>query len=246
MTELEAKTLLLNRLDDCLIAHAESITIGGPPAIKDIYEMQYLSEIHYYLKVEHSFTPAEVEALLHFKDPLNVARWCREENTHEYSFPICELLNKVNAYDRFEEYPQTPSLKEKEMELTKLLSQNYYAYMEEIESLSAPALLERCTEIAATMAAYKFMTEEYTLTREAADYLLRFDNPLELIRSYWPDGALYGEDTMETLLDDIRTPQEERSDTTKSVRERLQNAVREVKDRPRPTPKSEFHDAGAL
>ena len=232
MTEREAKTLLINRLDECLLAHAGAITTGGQPAIGDVYELQFLSELHYYLKVEHTFTPAEVEALLHFKDPLNVARWCREENTHEHSFPICELLDTINAYERFEQYPQTPSLKEKETELTRLLSQNYYAYMEEIRSLSVPAVIDRCPEIAATMAAYRFMTEEYELTREAANYLLRFDNPLELIRSYWPDGTLDGEDTMETLLDDMRTPPEERSDMPRSVRERLQNAAKEVRERP--------------
>lgn len=243
MTEREAKTLLINRLDECLLAHAGAITTGGQPAIGDVYELQFLSEMHYYLKVEHTFTPAEVEALLHFKDPLNVARWCREENTHEHSFPICELLEKINAYGRFEQYPQTPSLKEKELELTKLLGQNYYNYMEEIRSLPAAAVIDRCQEIAATMTAYKYMTEDYELTREAANYLLRFDNPLELIRSYWPDGTLDGEDTMETLLDDMRTPPEERSDMPRSVRERLQNAAKEVKERPAAGTVS--HDTGA-
>ena len=93
------------------------------------------------------------------------------------------------------------------------------------------------------MAAYRFMTEEYELTREAANYLLRFDNPLELIRSYWPDGTLDGEDTMETLLDDMRTPPEERSDMPRSVRERLQNAAKEVRERPAAGTVS--HDTGA-
>lgn len=242
MTEREAKTLLLNRLDDCLIAHAESITAGGHPTIGDIFKLQDLSEMHYYLKAEHSFAPAEVDALLHFKDPLNVAIWCRENNDYDHSFPICEILSNINAYDHFEQYPETPSLKEKEMELTKLLSQNYYSYMEEIKLLSAPELLERCTEIAATMAVYKFMTEEYTLTREAADYLLRLDNPLELIRSYWPDGTLKGEDAMQTLLGDIRTPSEVK--TAKSVWERLQNAIQEVNDKSKP--KSKLHDEDVL
>jgi len=64
MTQREAKILLMERLDDCLLEHAASITAGGQPAIKDVYELQSLSELHYYLKAEHEFTPAEVEALL--------------------------------------------------------------------------------------------------------------------------------------------------------------------------------------
>ena len=229
MTERDAKTLLMNRLDDCLLEHAEAISAGGRPAIKDVYELQDLSEMHYYLKVEHVFTPAEVEALLQFKDPLNVARWCREDNGHEHSFPICELLAEINAYDRFEQYPTEPSLKEKEIALTKLLGQNYFAYMEEIQALPTAAVIARCREIAATMTAYQYVTEEYELTREAADYLLRFDNPLELIRSYWPDGVIEGEIVMQVLLDDIRIPPEERSGLPKSVREQLQAAKNQVK-----------------
>lgn len=228
MTEREAKTLLMRRLDECLLEHAGSIIVGGQPMIKDVYELQGLSELHYYLKAEHGFTPAEVEALLDFEDPLNVARWCWEENTHKHSFPICELLEKIGAYGRFELYPQAPSLKEKELELTKLLGRNYYAYMEEIRNLSVPEVIDRCPEIAAAMSAYRFMTEEYELTQEAVDYLLRFDDPLALIRSYWPDGTLDGDLTMETLLDDVRTPPEERSLPPKSVKERLQAAANEV------------------
>lgn len=229
MTEREAKTLLLNRLDDCLLEHAEAIAAGGRPAIKDVYELQDLSQMHYYLKAEHTFTPAEVEALLQFKDPLNVARWCREDNGHEHSFPICELLNEINAYDRFEQYPRELSLKEKELALMKLLGQNYFAYMEEIQTLPTAAVIARCREIAVTMTAYQYMTEEYELTHEAADYLLRFDNPLELIRSYWPDGVIEGETVMQVLLDDIRIPPEERSCLPKSVREQLQAAKDQVK-----------------
>ena len=229
MTEREAKTLLFNRLDESLLSHAEAIAAGDRPAIKDVYELQDLSQMHYYLKAEHTFTPAEVEALLQFTDPLNVARWCKEDNGHEHSFPICELLDEINAYDRFEQFPKEPSLKEKELALTKLLGQNYFAYMEEIKVLPASAVIERCGEIAATMTAYQYMTEEYKLTHEAADYLLRFDNPLELIRSYWPDGIIEGEATMQVLLDDIRTPPEERTYLPKSVREQLRTAKEQVK-----------------
>ena len=116
--EQEAKKLLIARLDDCLLDHAAAICADGRPAIKDVYELQDLSALHYYLKAEHEFTPAEVEALLEFKDPLNVARWCSEDNTHAHSFPICELLNEINAYERFEllpkDTPQRPkSLRER-------------------------------------------------------------------------------------------------------------------------------------
>lgn len=91
--EQEAKLLLFKRLDECLKSHTRNMFLSNAqPDMKDIYELQQLAELHYHLKVSHPFTPAEVEALLSFKDPLNVARWCWEENTHAHSFPICELL----------------------------------------------------------------------------------------------------------------------------------------------------------
>ena len=73
--EQEAKRLLMERLDDCLKVHADMLDAEN---IGAIYELQDLAELHYYLKVEHEFTPAEVEALLEFQDPLDVVRWCKE------------------------------------------------------------------------------------------------------------------------------------------------------------------------
>lgn len=83
--EQEAKRLLMERLDDCLKVHADLLDSQD---IGSIYELQDLAQLHYDLKVEHPFTPAEVEALLSFQDPLEVARWCKEENTHVHSFPM--------------------------------------------------------------------------------------------------------------------------------------------------------------
>ena len=81
--EQEAKRMLMERLDDCLKVHADLLDSQD---IGSIYELQDLAQLHYYLKVEHPFTPAEVEALLSFQDPLEVARWCKEENTHAHNF----------------------------------------------------------------------------------------------------------------------------------------------------------------
>ena len=75
LIEQDAKRLLMERLDECLKVHADMLDAQN---IGSIYELQGFSELHYYLKVEHVFTPAEVEALLSFQDPLDVARWCWE------------------------------------------------------------------------------------------------------------------------------------------------------------------------
>ena len=122
LIEQDAKRLLMERLDECLKVHADMLDAQN---IGSIYELQGFSELHYYLKVEHVFTPAEVEALLSFQDPLDVARWCWEENNHEHSFPICDLLKEIDAEQKFEHFTSEPSAQDKYTLLMKRLGQNY-------------------------------------------------------------------------------------------------------------------------
>lgn len=98
--EHHAKEKLLDKLDESLLDHAKNLAAGDDLQIVDVYRLQGLAELHYYLKALHQFAPAEVEALLQFADPLEAANLCWEENSHEYSFPICDLLRKTRAKDR--------------------------------------------------------------------------------------------------------------------------------------------------
>ncbi len=242
--EQEAKRLLIDRLDECLLEHAEAICADGAPAIKDVYELQNLSELHYYLKVEHEFTPAEVEALLQFKDPLNVARWCWEENTHAHSFPICELLTEIRAEQRFLKVEtEAEEQNRKYRELMSLVGKDYYIYREKLDDCSNTELIDRAEEIAAAMGAYRYLAESHSLTTEEIDYLLRFNRPLVEFVKYWPTADMTADVAMELFVQDISSPAEERAEPPKSLRERLQNAAREVQNRPASEPAR--HDEGA-
>ena len=99
--EFEAKKLLMERLDKNLLDHAREISAGNDPQIVDVDRLQGLAELHCYLKTAHPFDPAEVEALLQFADPLAAANLCWEENSHDYSFPICDLLRETKAWEHF-------------------------------------------------------------------------------------------------------------------------------------------------
>ena len=99
------------KLDENLLSHARNLTAGDGPRIEEVYRLQGLAEVHYYLKAAHQFDPAEVEALLQFADPLNVAYHCWEENSHEYSFPICDLLRETRAHEIFERAKPDPPTK---------------------------------------------------------------------------------------------------------------------------------------
>ena len=93
------------------MSHAKNLTAGDGPQIMDVYRLQGLAEIHCYLKTAHQFGPAEVEALLHFADPLDVTYNCWENNRHEYSFPICDLMREIRAEELFEPAEPGPPAK---------------------------------------------------------------------------------------------------------------------------------------
>ncbi len=116
MTEFEAKKLLMERLDKNLLEHTRELCAGDDPKIVDVYRLQGLAEVHCYLKTAHTFNAAEVEALLQFADPLAAASLCWEENSHAYSFPICDLLKQTGARERFApakpEPPKKASIRE--------------------------------------------------------------------------------------------------------------------------------------
>ena len=82
------------------------------------------------MKAVHDYTPAEVEALLAFVDPLKVAFWCREESTHKVGLPICEILKEINADARFEKFEPELSLKEKTDKLISRLDNNLYSFLD--------------------------------------------------------------------------------------------------------------------
>lgn len=230
LIEQDAKRLLMERLDECLKVHADMLDAQD---IGSIYELQGLSQLHYYLKTEHEFTPAEVEALLAFQDPLDVARWCWEENTHEHSFPICDLLKEVQAKQKF---PMLVNESEEQhgkyLELMSLVGKDYYIYREKLEDCSHGELIDRAEEIAVVMAAYRYLAGENSLTAEEIDVLLHFNRPLVEIAKYWPTADMDADIAMERFIHGISSSMEERSEMPNSLRERLQHAIRKVQDHP--------------
>ena len=86
----EDKKKLFERLDKCLIWEAALLgKRSSGPELEDVYALRGLIERHEYLKLEHKFTPAEVEALLGFENPLAVVQSCWDANTHMWTSSIC-------------------------------------------------------------------------------------------------------------------------------------------------------------
>ena len=224
----EALGILRNRLDDSLTQHAAETDKSD---IGEIYKLQEYSETHYYMKAVHDYTAAEVEALLSFVDPLEVAFWCREENTHEVGLPICDILKKINADSRFPKMTPELSPEDKVHTLVIRLGKNLYEYQEKLQTWSNQQLIDHSEEIAATMAAYKYMTEEFANNppEHIADYLLQFENPLAVLCEHCPECTLFGVDVIADIKDEIKDLQVKR-EQPKSVHEQLKEASRSVQE----------------
>lgn len=216
--------------------------------IGNIYELQDLAQLHFYLKTEHEFTPAEVEALLSFQDPLEVARWCKEENTHAHSLPICELLEQINAYQEFEPFSTGISPQDKHTELIKCLGQNYFDYQEKLLEQSPETLIKKAGEIAAMQEAYTFLATQFTYEDGMAESMLLLENPLKYFADRWSASLSEVMDLEVWVADDIDgieysqeyLLQKKQPD---SIKERLQQAMKEIKERP--AADKPAHDPGA-
>ena len=238
--EQEAKRMLMERLDDCLKVHADLLDSQD---IGSIYELQDLAQLHYYLKAEHPFTLAEVEALLSFQDPLEVARWCKEENTHAHSFPICELLEKIGAYQKFDR--SSLAQEDLQVELIKRLGQNYFAYMEKLDSLSTGALVASAREIATVQEVYTYLTEHYAFQPGEAELLLRLDDPLGYMAERWPKNVYDTFPVEDKVAEDIWDISQEAKPLQLqeggSMKDRLQKAIEQSSRMGIPDPDKKPH-----
>lgn len=250
----EMKRPLMEQIDKSLLEHA--VALGkkeGGPGIADIYRMQEMSEVHYYLKVEHDFKPDEVAALLQFTDPLDVAVECWEERINKEKFPFCEVLDEIKAYDRFPLIDPARDARQQEQLIAAgkaKLDQNMEDFQSSLMGMEKPQIIAQSAKITAMQEAYGYMMDGFVFEPGDAEILLRMDNPLEFVANQWPSemvqlldlGGQIGEaieeaGKYETLQrkEDLSVPAAKRTDmqTEKpSVREQLRDNARKASQRP--------------
>lgn len=185
--DYEAKRPLVKQIDQSLLKHAAALgSKEGGPELTDVYRLQGLAETHRYLRWKHEFQPGEVEALLRFDDPLVVARRCWEARDPEKVFPICDLLQETNAYERFPLLsPQAREGAAVLQALNDLLDKNMSDFDAALGDMTEEEIAEN-EEITSTREIYSFMRYDSELERREAELLLRMENPLQFIVDNWP------------------------------------------------------------
>ena len=230
----EALQQLRERLDDSLIHHAK---LPQRDDIGELYKLQAYSETHYYMKAVHDYTASEVEALLQFVDPLEVAYWCREENTHQVGLPICDLLKEIHADERFEKIEPDLSLVDKTSRLIERLELNLYRYLEGVREFDNYEVTRFCEKIVATLSAYRYTADRLSsdsLDESMIDFLYKLDNPLGYIAERWPECTLYGEDVLANIQETINSQGDDLA-KSESVHDRLKDAQRKAAEQPKST-----------
>ena len=95
--QFERRVELVTRLGESMIRRLLAVAEGNAEEKLDAaHAIRDYLNVHYYLTKEHTFTGAEVDALLEFADPLEVAAACWDANTST-DFDICDMLDKINA-----------------------------------------------------------------------------------------------------------------------------------------------------
>ncbi len=260
--EISAKQQLFERLDRSLIWDAATLGQAGNINVDAVYGLERLIERHRYLKNEHNFAPGEAEALLCFQQPLTVAQICWNENKFAPSYPICKILNDINAYERFD---LTPEERRRRVEpqvrkLQERLNQNLADYIAALMEKSKPELIECCKDFAAIQEAYSYMTESFNYTYGEANLLLQLSNPLGYIASQCLlESDLVGKNgaTLEEIVLNLQEPkflhsiQKAEADVSArskkpSIREQIQRASQKIGCRPPQKGKSQQKDTPDL
>lgn len=248
----EDKKKLFERLDKCLIWEAALLgKRSSGPEMEDVYALRSLIERHEHLKLEHKFTPAEVEALLGFENPLAVVQSCWDANTHKDGFPICELLDSIKAYDKFRltQEEQERRMGPQAQALQNRLDQNLAAYNASLMGKSKQELVAASENITLTLAAHDYMRNSFTYAYGEADLLLKLADPLSYLASRWSlmfDLPGDDDDTIDEIIGELDDPDYLRyvqaeispilSDKP-SVLEQLRKAAETVGQRPSQEPK---------
>lgn len=144
---------------------------------------------HYYLSEIHNFHTSELEYLLQFQNPLQVvANKFQTAGMNDHSDIMWEIFNSQDAlqqdYELVTKITEQTAL-EAEDRLRARLAENYSDYKADMLSLSKEELFDAVSEAASTQQVYDYLTERHYFTNSEIDFLLKFENPLDVVSDRW-------------------------------------------------------------
>lgn len=181
---------LMQRLDGNLTGYYESLRNEPELDITNISpEVAAMAGAHYYLTEIHNFHTSELEYLLKFQNPLKVVADAFEiSGMDDHSDIMWEIFDKQDALQGGHEFmteSSEPHGLDKEELLRNRLAKNYDDYSVTILDYEKRELFNEAEQIASVKQAYDYLTEEHSFSESEVDFLLKFENPLEVFSDRW-------------------------------------------------------------
>jgi hypothetical protein len=100
----------------------------------------------------------------------------------------------------------------KETRLLQRIDRNYADYREKIARMDLQGIFQKAVEIASTKEMYEYLNDRHQFEPEQLDYMLRFQNPLEVLRDQYVSGCWNKDDALENVVQTACDRQEALSD----------------------------------
>lgn len=105
---------------------------------------------------------------------------------------VCHMFMDESEKEPEENQKEVEGMQEQEKnrKLKERVKANYEAYIQQLKQKSASDLIEMASEIAAAKFIYEELSVEGAFS-DYTDYLLQFENPLEVLKDGWLEGQGY-------------------------------------------------------
>jgi len=89
---------------------------------------------------------------------------------------------------------------DKKTRLINRIRRNFADYKENLLKVDGEGIFEKAEEIAAYTQVHRNMTKNYSYASEELDYLLLFQNPLEVVTDQYQEEFRYAENMLELIV----------------------------------------------
>lgn len=196
---------LIDRLDDNLSDYFDSLRdLDGREIAGMSSEIGARMDAHYYLTGLHNFHASELNYLLQFQNPLEVVGdeflTSDTENRSDIMWNVFHTQAALQG-----DYPLMPDKADEEtlkQQLFDRLDANLSDYRWSLMNVDKNELINMAEEITARYAAQEYLKTGYDYKTGEVEYLLQYQDPLDLVASNWP-GTLGGLVDMSGVMADI-------------------------------------------
>jgi|GEM_PF-384013 len=184
---------LINVIDDIFVGYIESVKGTDANSIADkstnIAAMAYA---HFYMTEMHNFRKSELEYLLQFQNPLEVLasvfenEFCNEQRSDITWNFFHEQEALKSGHHALIADSNEPTLDQKVEQLRERFSENYNEfYLHWNTKRPATEIFAHSQEISLTKFAHEYMTNIHDFEMSEVDFLLKFQNPLQVVTDHW-------------------------------------------------------------